>query len=62
MYINPAKMPYLIAEKLQIDPQLLNKPEMVAQVMQGFQQQMMQANIQAQQQGEEVTPQQMLGA
>jgi hypothetical protein len=32
--VNPGEMPYLIAEKLQIDPRLLNKPEDVSRVMQ----------------------------
>lgn len=51
MYINPAKMPYLIAEKLQIDMELLNAPEQVVATMQSLQQQMIAQQEAAAQQG-----------
>jgi len=37
VYINPKTTPYMIAEKLQVDPRFLNKPKDVARVMQALQ-------------------------
>jgi hypothetical protein len=49
IYINPKTTPYLLAQKLQVDEQFLNKPSDVAKVMQNLQNQqsaMMLANSQ----------------
>lgn len=49
IYINPKTTPYLLAQKLQVDEQFLNKPSNVAKVMQNLQNQqsaMMLANSQ----------------
>lgn len=49
LYINPKTTPYLLAQKLQVDEQFLNKPTEIAKVMQNLQNkqnQMMAANSQ----------------
>jgi Bacteriophage head to tail connecting protein len=50
VYINPKTTPYLLAESLQIDMRFLNKPDEVAKVMQGIQDQHNQQQL-AQSQG-----------
>jgi hypothetical protein len=60
IYVNPETTPYLLAEKLQVDPRFLNDVEKVKQVMQDVQNahsaQQMMAQEQAGQQGGEPPP------
>lgn len=54
MFINPQTTPFLIAEKMQIDPEMLNSPEQVKQMAeQAAQIQAQQAQAEQEQQGDE---------